>query len=317
MAWGYTPLNLQGQPGISPNWSAPLIDVLDQNQKQKKAADVLLARKQALAQATGPDGKFNSQNAAQYLLGAGDLEGGKVYGQLAENEADREFRRQEAERAQKNADRSYGLQASAASRNDYDVQSIKQADGSEVLVRVNKRDGTAAPFEGIPGNAGGQPRPPKTTEAQNRNSQLYSVIAPEIANPDFDKNFEELATFWNSATRDARAEPAMTAGAKQAMGALDTIISSYLYSVSGATANPGEVATQKAIMTPKWSDPPKVRADKLARIKHMADAVKTAAGPAYQAPAEAPPAQQTTAPEATKSLGGKNYIKINGQWFEQ
>lgn len=116
MAWGYTPLNLSGQPQVSGNWADGIMGTIDENRAQKRASDVLLARRQAQQNAIGPDGKFNPQTAAQYLLGAGDLEGGKVYGSMAEQEADNAWRRQEAERAQRNADRSYGLQAAQASR---------------------------------------------------------------------------------------------------------------------------------------------------------------------------------------------------------
>lgn len=156
MAWGYTPLNLQNQPQVSGNWAEPLMRVLDDNREQKKAADILLARRQATQNATGPDGKFNAQNAAQFLLGQGDLEGGKVYGQFAENEADRDWRRQEAERAQRNADRSYGLEAQRAGRERqpnvveiYDAKGMPQkgilnADGSFTPLGGAKAPRTAA-----------------------------------------------------------------------------------------------------------------------------------------------------------------------------
>lgn len=145
MAWEVPNFNLQGQPGISPNWSAGIMQTIDDNRAQKKASDILLARKAAQAQAVGPDGKFNSQNAAQYLLGAGDMQGAQVYSGMAENEADRAWRREEAERAQRNADRSFGLQAQSAARERQpNIQEIYE-NGLPQKVIVNP-DGSYAPL---------------------------------------------------------------------------------------------------------------------------------------------------------------------------
>jgi hypothetical protein len=328
MAWGYTPLNLQGQPGISPNWSAGIMETIDDNRAQKKAADVLLARKQALAQATGPDGKFNSQNAAQYLLGAGDLEGGKVYGQLAENEADREFRRQEAERAQKNADRSYGLQAQNASRGDWDIQSIKAPDGSETLVRVNRRDGTYAPLNnpnGAPGSPQAQsaavPNPyynGKYTAEQGRVAGFADRIAD--AEDVIASNQSEGLGIWNNAVAnssvlpDAAKNHMVSSGYQQLDQAQRNFINAVLRRESGAVISPEEFNNARKQYFPQPGDDENTLKLKEQNRKTVYESFARESGPNY---APKKKADDTPKPQDTKSLGGKTYIKIDGQWFEQ
>jgi hypothetical protein len=144
MAWNVPNFSLQGQPQVSGNWANGIMGVIDDNRAQKKASDILLARKQAQAQ--GP-------NAAQYLLSMGDVQGAQAYSQMSDRDADNAFRAQEAERAQKNADRAYGLQAATASRGSSDW---KMNDG----VMYNERTGeTKAQPIGAPG-AAGRGKPP-------------------------------------------------------------------------------------------------------------------------------------------------------------
>lgn len=85
--------------------------------KQRKEA----ARKQAFADINNPDGTVDFQKAILGLTRAGDVEGAARISQLAGQIEDRKFRQstdardfayrqQESQRAQRNADRSYGLQ---------------------------------------------------------------------------------------------------------------------------------------------------------------------------------------------------------------
>lgn len=131
----------------------------------------------------------------------------------------------------------------------------------------------------------GGPADPSTkgadlTQAEQRNQQLATVIAPEL---------ETLETNWDALT-DLRNQ---TAGAEvpfagrpgyalttpefqKADNALTTIIASYLYSVSGATATDEEIKRQKDILTPKVGESQQSTAQKKARIRVMAEAVADA-----------------------------------------
>lgn len=139
MAWGYTPLSLGGQPGISPNWSAGINQTIDDNREQKKASDILLARKQAQAQ--GP-------NAAQYLLGMGDIQGAQVYGQMSDREADNAFQRERAAVQDKQWQQSHALSAQNATRERQpNIQEIYNDQGLPQKVIVNS-DGSHTPLGG-------------------------------------------------------------------------------------------------------------------------------------------------------------------------
>jgi hypothetical protein len=332
MAWGYTPLNLQGQPGISPNWAAGIMETIDDNRAQKKAADVLLARKNAIKQATGPDGKFNSQNAAQYLLGAGDLEGGKIYGQLAENEADRAWREAQAERDQRNADRAYGLQAANAARGDWDIQSIKAPDGSETLVRVNRRDGTYVPLNNpnaAPGGAAPQGNGVKnpyydgafTVEQgkvagyADRLSEAEAILSkPEIAASGTGK-YNAFVSGMN--IPDAVKNQMVSPEFQQYSQAQRNFINATLRRESGAVISPEEFANARQQYFPQPGDDEATLKQKADNRQTVYQSFARESGPNYRPRVQEAPQREQAAPEATKSLGGKNYIKINGQWFEQ
>ena len=134
-------------------------------------------------------------------------------------------------------------------------------------------DGTQA-F--IPGGPADPATAGKTTEATRRNQQLAKVIVPEMDT--LAKNWQALSDVGNQAAGSSD----LTAGLsspqyQQAKNSLKTIIASYLYSVSGATANPGEVENQAAILTPKFGESPESVADKLKRVQTMVQAVVDAA----------------------------------------
>lgn len=98
-------------------------------------------------------GEITWDQAAAGALAAGDRAGAMSLAQLGTNQAQREyrvgrdaindkFRADQAARAQRNADRSYGLQERAANRADEDqfsVQKVENPDGTTSLVRVAKR----------------------------------------------------------------------------------------------------------------------------------------------------------------------------------
>ncbi len=129
----------------------------------------------------------------------------------------------------------------------------------------------------------------KTTEATRRNQQLASVITPELhsllgdGTPQNPGTFDALSNGWSQAA-DAnipfvgRPGRMLTSGEyQQAQNSLKTIVASYLYSVSGATANPGEVDNLVSVLTPQFGENPTSVAGKKARLQQMVEAVQAAA----------------------------------------
>lgn len=140
----------------------------------------------------------------------------------------------------------------------------------------------------IPGGPADPSTAGKTTEATRRNQQLASVIVPELTSLIGDGSPQNPGTF------DALANPqdqmrAMSGDAGMAVGlgpspayqqarnSLTTIVASYLYSVSGATANPGEVEKQVEVLTPKIGESAESVAAKKLRLQQMVKAVEAAA----------------------------------------
>jgi hypothetical protein len=128
------------------------------------------------------------------------------------------------------------------------------------------------------------------TEQRARAQMMDSVISPEVERllGDGAQNPGKMGSLGNG--WDVAKDATGTAGRLvpfglgtpsedylQAKNAVRTVIASYLYVASGATANPGEVDKQTEILTPQINDPPNVVADKKARLKTMADAVKALA----------------------------------------
>ncbi|RWE26637.1 MAG: hypothetical protein EOS41_05760 [Mesorhizobium sp.] len=124
---------------------------------------------------------------------------------------------------------------------------------------------------------GAKQKPPN--EQQQRDNKLYSVVAPELQI--VEKNFSALSNPSDQALSaiphgsDYGAEYLKSPEYQRASNSLRTIIASYLYSVSGATAAPAEVENQAAVLTPKPGEAKASLDDKLARIRQMVDAIKT------------------------------------------
>ena len=139
----------------------------------------------------------------------------------------------------------------------------------------------------------GTQKPP--TEQRVRNDQLYSVIKPEAEI--VEKNFDALTDLANQAAGvlPVGSEYLTSPEYQRATNSLQTIVQSYLYSVSGATANPGEVAKLVKVLTPVAGEAKESISDKRARVKTMVEAVRRAAVGAR--PDDAAP---DPAPEAPK-----------------
>lgn len=164
--------------------------------------------------------------------------------------------------------------------------------------------------------------PPKPTERDLRNQQLATVVAPELQV--VEKNFGELAEIGNQAGANAPyvGNWLVSPGYQQARNSVQTIVASYLYSVSGATANPGEIATQTEILMPKAGDDKATVANKLARIRTMANSISNGgdliAGPATPEE-EAPPPGMNESLDLTEGTiiendAGERLIMQSGEW---
>ena len=132
-----------------------------------------------------------------------------------------------------------------------------------------------------------------------RNKQLLTVVTPELAT--IETTFAELSKPENQVGAMAPGglgNYATSAGYQQGRNALRTIIASYLYSMSGATANPGEVETQTDVLMPRIGEEAASVADKLARIRVMVNSIKTRAGGNAAAEGEIPPDELIAGPAA-------------------
>ncbi|WP_292379851.1 hypothetical protein, partial [Mesorhizobium sp.] len=122
------------------------------------------------------------------------------------------------------------------------------------------------------------PKQKPPNEQQQRDNKLYSVVAPELQI--VERNFDALSNPSDQALSaiphgsDYGAEYLKSPEYQRASNSLRTIIASYLYSVSGATAAPAEVENQAAILTPKPGEAKASLDDKLARIRQMVEAIK-------------------------------------------
>lgn len=157
---------------------------------------------------------------------------------------------------------------------------------------------TNAPRPGqIPLTDGKGAKPP--TEQMIRNQQLYSVVEPEVGI--VDQNFAALTQLGSQL---GGATPELINGFmtspeyQRASNSMKTIIATYLYSTSGATANPGEVANQASVLMPKPGESAESVADKLRRVHTMVDAIRIASGQKdTPAPGATPPPPATAAPD--------------------
>lgn len=97
------------------------------------------AREEAAKQFLAGD----QRGAIATLLATRDIQGAGAIASIGNNERDFNFRTQESQRAQGNSDRDFGLRQTTA--NTAQIQTIKDANGNETLVRID-RQGNATPI---------------------------------------------------------------------------------------------------------------------------------------------------------------------------
>ncbi len=195
--------------------------------------------------------------------------------------------------------RRFGITSGETEKRDAEAARANRAREAQAAETANRPialspDATLVnPRTGIP-LATGAVRPPKLSEDQAKNSQLYERSLEQakilLGDPETGQGgtYDALAGTGNQLARGALGvvtagfgnPNAVTSGEGQrAANALKDLAASYLYSVSGATANPGEVANLSDTLTPKLTDTKETLADKKARIRQMVDSIKLRAGP--------------------------------------
>lgn len=141
------------------------------------------------------------------------------------------------------------------------------------------RDGALEPIKGGPAD----PNRPgigvgRRTEDQAKNTQLYTRAKEQL--PIVLDNFDSLGTVQSAIADNIPGIGGLIGGEKyqRADGALKDIAASYLYSVSGATATPSEIAGTVERVRPKATDSAATKADKKKRIQDMVESIKYRAG---------------------------------------
>jgi hypothetical protein len=148
-------------------------------------------------------GEIDQSTAAQRLL-AVDPQAGMSLAQLGNNQRDFQFRQQEAERAQRNADRNFDLQArqiAAANANAAEsrrlareqfefqreqglrpeIRLIKDENGNDVLISVDRRTNAATPIN-VPGRQSEPSNPFMTGGAMNLEQSNAALYASRMLN---------------------------------------------------------------------------------------------------------------------------------------
>jgi hypothetical protein len=137
----------------------------------------------------------------------------------------------------------------------------------------------AAPMAAPSGPSVGAPLPgtkARPTEAAIRNASIGRVLASEV--PKVGNNFKALTDPKGQILSQfgALGNPWQSSEYQVAADGLKSSISQVLYSLSGATANPGEVLNQIEVLSPKFGDKPATIAAKLDRFKTLVQSVAAA-----------------------------------------
>lgn len=149
---------------------------------------------------------------------------------------------------------------------------------------------------------GGKPQK-LLTEAERKNQSLFSVIKPELQV--VEDNYDALANTKNQVySKLPFSEYATTPEYQKAANSLQTIVSSYLYSVSGATATPEEVRKQTDILTPRPGESKESIENKKRRVRTMVNAVAQAGS--------LPPMEEPTAPSEQSAPSIDDLLKKYG-----
>jgi hypothetical protein len=272
---------------------------------RKAQADEL--RKQTLA-GLGQGGQVD----AATLLRSGDMSLAQLGMTLQQQQANDAWRRQESERAQKNADRSYGLQAQAAARANEVKPIFKEVTdpntGATTIVAIDPKTMTAKPLNTGGGASPTEPNNPfnptggKFNEGQGKaagftDRMLQSeailsgmAVAPGVHGPTAPGVQNEGASFAQTALSNRLETPVIGKVANYSISenrqkfnqAKRDFINAQLRRESGAAIAPSEFDSADKQYFPVPGDTPAIIAQKAANRRAAIQALGREGGPAYQ-----------------------------------
>lgn len=275
----------------------------DAAQKNYKQNQMEQGRKNAmLALQNGGDLK----NPLAELIGIGDVDAAKAVSTFAEHQANRQFRETEADRAQSNADRTYGMeqqkfsltkqQAEDAAKG-FEYKEVDDGQGGKTLVRIRKDTGVVE-RPNIPGVSQGPTSPYAPTskltaeESKDRgyvarmaeshkiitglegiNQGIGGVIGGTAANRPF--------------IRDSTAFNMMASPERQKiLQAQRDFVNALLRRESGAAISQGEFENAQRQYFPQPGDTPEVLTQKRLNRMQSIEGLMGGAGRGYQPPAD-------------------------------
>lgn len=304
---------------------------------QQSARDAALRGIDPNAAAANPQGLAA---LATRLLRAGDIQGAQALTSIYGNQEDRAFRRetsardfdlrkQEIERAQRNADRGYGLQAAQfgftkEQANRPEWHTIKDANGNEVPVTVDRMSGRVTPVS-IPNVTGAQPNNPYATDGKMTGDQAKAATwADRMASAHgvitgLEKINQGAGGYIGGSLANApmvRDSPLgnsmMSADRQKVIQAERNFVNSILRRESGAVISQPEFENAQRQYFPQPGDGPEVIAQKRQNRMEAIEGLMREAGRGYKPPinylgshsaktSQAPQGQQ--APQANDPLG--------------
>jgi len=290
------------QGGQIASYADRLMGAYDQGRAQRQQQDVLNARK-SLSMAGAPT---DLPSRAEVLLGAGDLEGARMYQGLAQTAEDRAYRRQrdgveddwrrtEAQRSQTNADRAYNLQERNSASKGYDVRTVTNPDGSTSMVRIDLSTGAATPVNAPPGTtvsgAGTNPYATgKFNETQGKAANYADRMAASNdiinANEGINNSFSgAMGGAIYNALPEGATNPFLSADRQKMNQAQRDFVNAILRRESGAAISGGEFESAARQYFPQPGDSTEVLAQKRANRKTAIEGLMRESGPSYRPPA--------------------------------
>jgi hypothetical protein len=273
----------------------------DRSAKSAKEAETLAGRQEAM---TALQSGGDTRGALARLIGIGDVQGANAIAHYAENEANRGFRQQESARAQKNADRSFGLQqqqhalavrqADAAARG-IEYREIEGPDGNKILVQIEKATGRVSQPQIGGQEASAQPSNPYAPAGRQTDEQakaaLYASRMFQAERVLRDEGIIGAATSVNEQARGALANaPYMpAAGARYIMSenfqkfdqAKRDFVNAVLRRESGAVISDSEFKNAEKQYFPLPGDTPEVIQQKQRNREEAIRGIAGAAGRGY------------------------------------
>lgn len=261
----------------------------------------------------------NQQDAIAKLLAAGNVQGALAISNLGNQQWDRQFRQTEAERAQKNTDRSYALQE-AQLKEKPSYQTLEDASGNKRLIRINPLGGAIEDV--TPKSLGGEGPNPfamggKMTEAQSKDALYTSRMInaegilrdPAVVNAALSSKEAMKGAFANKVPFGLATNVASPEYQKYDQAKRD-FINAVLRRESGAVISPSEFENAEKQYFPVPNDSPERIKQKQANREEAIRGIGAGAGPSYRPPPNqlglTPAAQRTQAPATPQGP-----VKIN------